>query len=159
MRAFFERCLCLGLVQLALTFVPCDVSAAILYASNDGVDGGACGSKGSPCRSIQQTIANAAAGDRIRVGAGRYGDLDDSGLLGDSPGEEIPSAACTTTFPGVLPNLCMVDIDKSLQLESEQGAGLTVLDAGGDASLVVRIVADDVVFGKRKKGFSADRRH
>ena len=44
----------------------------------------------APCRSISRGIANAADGDTIVVGPGRYGDLDRDGTLSE-PNEEGPS--------------------------------------------------------------------
>ncbi len=49
-------------------------------------------SSGSP--SITQGIAMAATGDTIIAGPGMYGDLNADGILGNSPGEEVPSAGC-----------------------------------------------------------------
>ena len=62
--------------------------------ANNGVDSASCGTSANPCRSITQAIANAADGDRIVVGPGTYGDLNNDGVLGNSPGEENPG------FPG-----------------------------------------------------------
>lgn len=130
-------------------------TAAPIRVSSTGTDGPGCGAVSDPCRSIQQAIANAPVGERILVGPGRYGDLDRSGTLGDSPGEEVPSARCESSVPGTFPNLCMVDVSKAVTLESTHGASVTVLDAGGDAANVVWILADGVGFGKRGKGFTA----
>ncbi len=118
---------------------------AKLLVANYGVDDPSCGSKTTPCRSLSQAIANAAAGDKIVVGPGRYGDLDDDGAF-TSPGEE--DAELDTGCD------CMVDVTKRLTITSSDGAGATILDAGGADLAVVEVSADGVVFGKKKKGFT-----
>src|SRR5215510_8207708 len=42
------------------------------YVANNGVDSPDCGTVAGPCRSINQAISNAASGDTIIVGPGRY---------------------------------------------------------------------------------------
>ena len=93
------RILARGLVAaLFLACVPA-ASAAMLYVANNGVDSGSCGPKTKPCRSITQAIHNAAAGDHIIVGPGRY--TGESGAPGCS---------------------CFVAINKRLILTSSDGA-------------------------------------
>jgi parallel beta helix pectate lyase-like protein len=114
--------------------------AATLYAANNGTDSAACGAAKDPCRSISQTIANAKAKDHIVVGPGRYScDLNGNGILGE-PGEE----------PG------SVVLDKQLSLESEEGAGATIIDANGLHIPVLLIAAEGTgsVVGKLSKGFT-----
>ena len=106
-----------------------------------GADADGCGTKTAPCRSITRAIANAVAGDKIVVGPGRYGDLDADGTLGE-PGEESDSETG------------MVLIDKTLTVESTEGAAVTVIDAGGANQNAVGIAANGVKFGKAKKGFT-----
>jgi hypothetical protein len=103
------------------------------------VDGAACGTVAAPCRSISRAIANAAAKDRILVGPGRYGDLNGNGILGE-PGEE----------PGP------VFVNKQLTLESEEGAGATIIDMGGVYIDVVRIATSGAgsVIGLPARGFT-----
>src|SRR6187402_3221360 len=43
-----------------------------LYVTTDGTDSASCGAQTSSCRSITQGIENAADGDTILVGAGKY---------------------------------------------------------------------------------------
>jgi hypothetical protein len=59
-------------------------SAGTLHVANNRVDGPSCRPKASPCRSISQAITNAAAGSKIIVGPGRYGDLNLNGTLGET---------------------------------------------------------------------------
>ena len=100
--------------------------------------------KGAPCRSIsERDFSNAAAGDRIIVGAGRYGDLDRDGIFGE-PGEEAAEVGFGCQ--------CMIKLDKGLELLSSDGAGVTVLDAGGAAISIMR-PAPSVVLGAAK-GFT-----
>jgi hypothetical protein len=122
--------------------------AATLHVASNGTDSSACGPVADPCRSISRAIANASPGSRIVVAAGRYGDLDNDGILNNSPGEEAAPAGCT----------CAILVDKRLTIESRDGAGATVLDAGGSTVLaVVRITAASTTFGKAKKGFRVTR--
>lgn len=72
----------LGLACLATAILASasPVRGGTVYVANNGVDGPACGSKTSPCRSITQGITHAGAGDKVVVGpdttaasAGRVG--------------------------------------------------------------------------------------
>jgi len=118
-------------------------NAATLRVASSGENFTECGRSGLvPCRSITQAIANASSGDTIIVGPGFYGDLDGSGTVGDSPGEEVPAGGIT-----------MIDVTKKLTIISGNGAGATVLDAAG-MNTAVHIAADGVVFGKPNHGFS-----
>jgi Right handed beta helix region len=119
--------------------------AAKLVVAANGTDGDACGDATSPCRSINRAIANAAAGDTIEVGPGRYGDLNRDGDF-DDPGDEVP-ATC-------LPVVCMVDVVKPVTIVSRRGASVTLLDARHSSSSVVRVAASGAVFGKKSKGFT-----
>jgi hypothetical protein len=119
--------------------------AVELHVENNGVDGSSCGDRRNPCRSISQAISNADAGDRILVGPGRYGDLDQDGVLGE-PGEEAGDVGGCQ---------CMITVNKQVTILSTDGAEATVLDAGLVGGLVaVRIVADGVVFGQQGRGFT-----
>jgi hypothetical protein len=115
----------------------------IWLVANNGVDGPSCGVFGSPCRSISQAISIASAGDSIIVGPGRYGDLDQNGVLGGL-GEE--TGGC----------IGMICVDKAVRLVSREGAERTVIDATGLASPTnaVAILADDVIFGRSHRGFT-----
>lgn len=137
---------------LALTAVitlgACAVAdAAVWHVANNGVDAPLCGSRNAPCRSISAAIARAEAGDRIVVGPGRYGDVNGDGDF-DDPGDE---AAELQDGPGCG---CLIHVNKILTIESEEGAGATVLDASGRPIYVVRISISEVVFGRRDKGFT-----
>jgi parallel beta-helix repeat protein len=109
-----------------------------------GLDAPGCGTKRAPCRSIGRAIADAAPGDTIAVGPGRYGEFDGDDSPAAGPGEETVTA-------GVL-----VRIAKPLRIVSRDGSGVTVIDAGGSPRVqaAVLIESDDVVFGKRKHGFT-----
>jgi parallel beta-helix repeat protein len=133
---------------LALVLVPLLVtpaSAEKRFAAANGVDTPSCGTQAAPCRSIGRSIQNAAIGDTIEVGPGRYGDLDGNGIFGGT-GEEIADvdSGCD----------CMIRVDRPLMLISRDGAGATVLDAGGAPIDVVAIAADRVTFGLKGKGFT-----
>jgi hypothetical protein len=108
-------------------------AVATLYVANNGVDLAACGSTAQPCRSVNQAILLASDGDKIVVGPGRY-----------TPTEEGTPGGCT----------CMINVNKRLTITSRDGASITVLDAQAISIDVVAITANNVVFGKKKKGFS-----
>lgn len=133
-----------------------------LYVANNGTDDATCGPEGmAPCRSISRAIAHASAGDRIIVGPGLYGDINRDASVdatGDS-GEEnrvmVPQVDCP--LAGVSTIWALVHVDKTLTIVSRDGAGATVIDAGGqffENYIGVNIAADGVVFGKRGKGFT-----
>jgi hypothetical protein len=113
------------------------------FVASNGVDGPSCGTAAAPCRSITQAITLAGAGGRVIVGPGQYGDLDGDGVLGE-PGEEPAPGPCN----------CMILIAQRVTLESVGGAGATVLDVPPTVSFGVRVQADDVVFGKKSRGFT-----
>jgi hypothetical protein len=131
-----------GAVLTTTLLAAATAPASTRYASNAGADGATCGTSASPCRSIGQAIANAVAGDTIVVGPAVYGDLDLSGTLGDSPGEENAS-------PGLA-----IDVTKPLTIVSRDGAGATAIDGGGAPVDLIRLSADGVVLGKKSKGFT-----
>ena len=118
--------------------------AKTLNVANNGIDSPTCGDKNNPCRSLSKVIANASPGDKIIVGPGLYGDLNHNGTFEPLLGEE--NANMFISY--------MIKIDKQLSIESRDGAGVTVLDAGGINVAVVEIAASGVVFGKNKKGFT-----
>lgn len=125
----------------ALAAVP--AGAATVNVTTNGADDPACGGKSAPCRTLSQAIANAAAGDKVVVGPGRYGDVDGDGVLG-GPGEEPVPAGDR-----------MIEIDKPLAILSREGAGATILDAGGAIGAVLFIEdVTGVTIGKRKRGFT-----
>jgi hypothetical protein len=95
---------------------------------------------------VVNTIAS--DGDTVIVGPGTYGDLDRSGTLGDSPGEETGGFGC------------MVVIARPVTLLSSAGAAATIIDASTVAiGCNVGIVADGVRFGKAGKGFGVTQTH
>jgi hypothetical protein len=138
-------CLGLAVALTASAGVVHPARAAKLVVAANGIDGAACGAAASPCRSINRAIANAAAGDTIEVGPGRYGDLNRDGDL-DDPGDEV-AATC-------LPVVCMIDVVKPVTIVSRRGASVTMLDGGRKAGTVVRVAASGAVFGKKSKGFT-----
>lgn len=115
----------------------------MLIVANGGLDGPTCGSKTSPCRSITQAIAQAAAGDKIEVGPGRYGDVNGDGVLGQ-PGEE--GATCA--------GACLVYVHKRVTILSRDGAGATIIEGKGTAVAAVVIAASGVRFGKAGRGLT-----
>jgi len=133
-----------------------------LYVATNGTDDATCGPDGmAPCRSISRAIAHASAGDQIIVGPGLYGDVNRDALVdpsGDS-GEEnrvmVPEVQCPVG--GVSTIWALINIDKTLTIVSRDGAGATIIEAGGQFFqnyIGVNITANGVVFGKRGKGFT-----
>src|SRR5207245_7193672 len=124
------------ITTLLLGISPAPVDAATLYVANNGIDSDTCGAKNAPCRSVSRAIVNAAVGDTIVVGPGRYGDLNGDGNFG-GPGEEAGPAGCG----------CMIEVNKQLTLRYSDGAGVTRRD--GSLAEVTGIVvrADGVTFG------------
>jgi len=118
-------------------------AGATIQVANNGLDTATCGSRATPCRSIGRGIDRAGAGDTVLVGPGKYGDLNEDGLLG-GPGEEsgIGNAA--------------LRIEKAVRVVSSAGAALTVIDGGGGAALfsTVRIDGNNVSFGEIEGGFT-----
>jgi hypothetical protein len=115
-----------------------------LYVANNGLDSPSCGPKASPCRSISQAVnTNAADGDTIIVGPGRYGDLDFNGTLGNLPGEETGGFGCVLLLA------------RAVRVLSSDGAAATVIDGRFPATdCNVGIVVDGTEFGKPGKGFT-----
>jgi Right handed beta helix region len=122
------------------------VEGATLNVANNGLDNATCGKKTAPCRSISRAMVNAHDGDRIMVGPGQYGDLNGKGMFEPGSGEE----AAEVGFGCV----CMIKVDKSVTLESTDGAAATVLETGGADLRGVVIMAHGVVFGKKQRGFT-----
>jgi len=118
--------------------------AATIHVANSGIDSGACGAEVAPCRTLTQAIALASDGDVVLVGPGVYGDVDGDGDF-VSPGDEPAGrSGCN----------CVVRVNKSVRILSEQGAGATVLRGALGGLFAVAIDSPGVVFGKRKAGFS-----
>jgi hypothetical protein len=134
-------------IALAIAFTLAQAAAAHagkLVVAAYGIDAPGCGTRSAPCRSIGRAIADAAPGDTIEVGPGRYGEFDGDDSPEAGPGEEAVTA-------GVL-----VRIAKPLRIVSRDGSGVTVIDAAGSPRVqaVVLIESDDVVFGRGKHGFT-----
>lgn len=122
--------------------------AATVRVAVNGVDGQQCGiGKAGPCRTLTQAIDNAAVGDTIEVGPGRYGDVDGDGQF-TSPGDE--SAQVDSGCDCVV----HVPVEKRLVIVSRLGAAATVIHAGGALVKVVDVDAAGTVFGRAKKGFT-----
>jgi hypothetical protein len=151
----------IALTTAFLLAAPAHAAGTKLYVATNGVDNADCGPEGLlPCRSISRAIAHASAGDEIIVGPGVYGDINRYGLVdpsGDS-GEETPVSVTPVQCPfQSAVNLAMIHVDKPLTIVSRDGAGSTIIDAGGqfpENYIAVNIAADGVVFGKRGKGFT-----
>lgn len=132
----------LGILAAAiiLGLVAWTAGAATLHVRNNGVDTATCGAVAAPCRSISRGVANAAARDRILVGPGLYGDINGNGILGE-PGEEAAGGI-------------MILVNKPLTLESEAGAGATVIDAGTTDSGIIVVISGGSVIGTAGNGFT-----
>ena len=138
--------LCLPLAVAAiLGGMGTQAHAATLNVASYGVDNPGCGSASAPCRSLGMAIGMARAGDRIVVGPGRYGDLSGDGSFSGA-GDEHPQEGCA----------CVIRVDKRLTIESSAGAAATLIDAGPGAAhmSVVRIEAENTIFGTRDRGFT-----
>lgn len=138
---------------LLATIIGCHAAEAHadLAVTNYGIDSASCGSTASPCRSISQAIENAASGDTIWVGAGRYGDLSGDGNF-DAPGSEH----ATTFNTGSEYMACAVCVMKSVRLFSYNGAAVTTIQVGPNSisPTTVYIAASNVVFGSPGHGFT-----
>jgi len=138
----------LGLPVLALIgsfpFASDGAAAPRLWVENSGLDSPSCGSTTNPCRSISQAIENGSDGDTIFVGPGHYGDVSGTGTF-SGPGDEHPG-----------PSGCLVCITKKLQIDSVDGASVTVIDGGHAAQLssAVQILHDGAFLGYKGHGFT-----
>ena len=141
----WRRALPLAVLALVLIGGGGAVHARTLNVANNGMDSPACGALSAPCRSIIRAIATALEGDTIKVGPGRYGDLNGNGIFGEA-GEEAAEVGGGCS--------CMIKINKRLTLRSSDGAAVTVLDVSGIEIRAVLIEADGVVFGGRGRGFT-----
>jgi hypothetical protein len=123
--------------------LPSAAFAGGLYVQVYGTDGVSCGASDSPCRTISQAINNAAAGDTIAVGPGRYGNSNNDGDLLD-PGDEISGSPTE-----------MIVVDKQLTLVASGGNGSVIISGAGISGLdaLVSITASGVTFGQKGKGF------
>jgi hypothetical protein len=131
-------------VTLVLIALAAGAHGATLNVANNGQDSGACGATASPCRSISQAIINAAAGDEIVVGPGRYGDLNADSIIG-SGGDEKGAPGCS----------CLIAVNKSVIIRSTHGAAATSIDARSVLVFqTVLITADGVEFGRPGQGFT-----
>jgi hypothetical protein len=118
--------------------------AATRYVAVNGVDGPGCGLKINPCRSITRAVQSAAAGDRIIVGPGTYGDINHDGDVSD-PGEETGVPFCG----------CVLGVDRAVTVTSSDGAAATVIDATNvEAPRNVLIITNGARFGMPGKGFT-----
>lgn len=129
--------------------LPALAQGATRHVADTGDDGPDCGlTLTTACRSISQAIALAAPGDTILVGPGRYGDLNENGVLGE-PGEELgyltPPASCS----------CVLRIEKPVIVISSAGAAVTMIDGRSvDVIQNVLIFANGGEFGRPGKGFT-----
>jgi hypothetical protein len=121
--------------------------------ANNGTDSTDCGPRDKPaCRSVSRAIANATDGDKVIVGPGLYGDVNGDGAVDPNgySGEEAP----VTVTVGTNSHPAIININKQLTIVSRDGAGATVIEAGGADSIGVYAAAAGVVFGKTGKGFT-----
>jgi hypothetical protein len=112
--------------------------AGSLRVENYGTDGPGCGLV-APCRSINQAIANAIAGDKIKVGPGLYSDDLDADSVFAEPGEEPATG---------------IAVDRAVALESTDGASATVVRYVHSGINVFDVTAHNVRVGKKSKGFT-----
>jgi parallel beta-helix repeat protein len=113
----------------------------VLHVTNYGVDSESCGSWHKPCRSITQAIQKALFGDQVRVGPGRYGDINGDGDFAD-PGEE-PGPECRVCVP------------REVRVYSAEGAAVTLIDArGAPWSSAVSVSGPYAEFGRAGHGFT-----
>jgi len=132
------------LCALALTLLlAAPAWAGKIRVETNGVDTDTCGTKTAPCRTITRALAHAPEGGTIVVGPGRYGDLDGDGTLGEAE-EENPEDC----------GFCVLEVTKRVTIVSRAGAGATIITGGNEISIGVRISADRVVFGRKKRGFT-----
>jgi hypothetical protein len=117
--------------------------ALTLNVATNGVDSPTCGKAVTPCRTISQAADNANAGDRILVGPGVYGDLNQDGDLTDSGEEGTGAATCS----------CMLQITKRLTFESSAGAAMTII-RGTTNLIAVSLEASGISFGLHDRGFT-----
>jgi hypothetical protein len=117
--------------------------AATVYVSVEGADGGGCGSKAAPCRSISRGIDVAGAGDTVLVGPGVSGDANGDGAL-DDPGDEVSVPAC----------FCAIQVGKPVSIVSEAGAAATIVDVAGLTDAGFTVEASEVTVGRRNGGFT-----
>jgi hypothetical protein len=151
-----------AIAGLVLLTAPGQVQAvsAKLYVANNGTDNTDCGPEGKlPCRSIGRAIAHANAGDQIIVGPGLYGDIKRARPWTPAvdSGDEIPVMVEDLQLMSRAANWALININKQVTIVSRDGAGATVIDAGGEFIenyIAVNAVADGVVFGKSGKGFT-----
>ena len=104
LRCFLSIWKPLTIIVLATVALARPALAAKLTVASNGVDEATCGAAASPCRSIGRAIANAAAGDTIEVGPGRYGDLNRINGFTD-PGDEPAEIGSGC--------LCMIKVDSA----------------------------------------------
>ncbi len=135
----------LSILVVALMLLPAFADAATRYVTDTGADSSTCGSSlATACRSISQAMALAAVGDVILVAPGRYGDLNDNGLLGET-GEETGAPGCS----------CVIAINKNVIIVSSAGAAVTLIDGRSVAVRTnVLLITNGGEFGRPGKGFS-----
>src|SRR5579872_1779428 len=107
-----------------LLAAPATYAAASLYVNAaTGTDSGTCGASTSPCRTIQEAVNNASAGDTIEVAAGTYDDLTVRECTAPVDGSRWPCSAS-------------VIISKSLTLRGAQAGtpGSAARAAGSPAT-------------------------
>lgn len=135
----------LASIPLVLALIGSPATAATIYVGNHGSDASGCGAIDAPCRTISQGVRVAAAGDRLVVQPGVYGDVDGDGEFvtpGDEPAQFDDGCRC------------LVSVDKPLTIVSEAGAGATILRGAVDGMYAVAIDAPNVTLGRKKQGFA-----
>ncbi len=137
----------LAFAAISLTAGRGAAASESLLVTNDGIDTASCGARTKPCRSISQAIENAAPGDTVAVGAGRYGNISGDGTF-SHPGDEHPQSGRDAG--------CMICITKPLMIYSLHGASATVIEGipSTDFPANVLIMSYGVRFGGAGAGFT-----
>jgi len=149
MRLFSMQPAHLFVAGLAVLCMAAPAVSHDLFVRNAGLDSAQCGGTQNACRTINRAIANAASGDNIWVGPGRYGDLNGDGDLDDPQEEHLEQVG------GVL---CMICIKKSIHLYSLFGPEVTLITGPAFRNPIgialVDIFASGVTIGGQGHGFT-----
>jgi len=130
---------------ISTLFFPAQSFAQNIFVTSTSFDSANCGSRDNACRSITQAISNALKGDHIIVGPGLFGDINNDGDF-DDPGDEAAELGFGCH--------CLIHVNKSLAITSIVGAETTIINANGAVLDIIKIDANNVIFGQINKGFT-----
>jgi len=142
---FIFPTLFMTILFLSTMFFPLQSVAQNVFVTSTSIDSAICGSRDNACRSITQAIANARKGDHIFVGPGLFGDINNDGDF-DDPGDEAAELGFGCH--------CLIHVNKSLTITSIVGAKTTIINANGAILDIIKIEANNVIFGRLNKGFT-----